>query len=106
MLERLLLQSFSAGAQFGVGLEPGLAEKIHQSLAKIVQQQEATGQSSILLVNPQLRPWLAKLFIHSIPGLHVLGYNEVVETKRIRVVASVGGELAASLATPEGTEVA
>lgn len=105
-LERLLLQSFSTGAQFGVGLEPGLAEKIHQSLTAIVQQQESAGQASVLLVNPQLRPWLAKLFIHSIPGLHVLGYNEVVESKRIRVVASVGGELAAALATPTGTEAA
>ena len=101
-----MLQSFSAGAQFGVGLEPGLAERIHQSLTGIVQQQETKGMASILLVNPQLRPWLAELFIHAIPGLHVLGYNEVAETKHIRVIASIGGEMTASLATPTGTEAA
>ncbi len=105
-LERLLLQSLTTGSQLGVGLEPGFAERIQRSLFETVQRQETIGQPAILLVNPQLRPWLAKLFIHSIPGLHVLAYNEVVENKRIRVIASIGGELATALDSPNSTEAA
>ena len=104
-LERLLLQSLTTGSQLGVGLEPGFAERIQRSLMDAAQRQDMIGQPAILLVNPQLRPWLAKLFTHSIPGLHVLAYNEVVENKRIRVVASIGGEFAA-LAQPQGSEAA
>ncbi len=105
-LERILLQSLTAGSQLGVGLEPGFAERIQRSLFETAQRQEAIGQPAILLVNPQLRPWLAKLFIHSIPGLHVLAYNEVVENKRIRVIASIGGEFTAALGNTDSTEAA
>jgi flagellar biosynthesis protein FlhA len=89
-LEQLLQQSIQMSVDGGAGIEPGLADQLHQSLAQSVQNQEAVGQPAVLLVSPQLRSWLARLIRHSIPGLYVLSYSEVPDNKQIKVVASVG----------------
>jgi flagellar biosynthesis protein FlhA len=89
-LEQILQTSIQAVAEGGAGIEPGLAERMHRSLAQSVQRQEAAGQPAILLVTPPIRPWLAKLVRHSIPGLHVLAYNEIPDNKQIKVVANIG----------------
>ncbi|HHC72205.1 MAG TPA: flagellar biosynthesis protein FlhA [Thiotrichales bacterium] len=88
-LEQILQNSMQTGGE-GVGLEPGLAEQMHQSLAQMVHRQEAAGQPAVLLTPPALRPWLSRLVRHSLPGLHVLAYNEVPDDKRIKVVGTVG----------------
>lgn len=89
-LEQLLQQSIQAVAEGGAGLEPGLAERMHRSLLESTQRQEASGQPAILLVAPPLRPWLARLVRHSIPALNVLAYNEIPDSKQIKVVANIG----------------
>jgi flagellar biosynthesis protein FlhA len=89
-LEQILQTSIQAVSEGGAGIEPGLAERMHRSLAESVQRQEAAGQAAILLVAPPIRPWLAKLVRHSIPGLHVLAYNEIPDNKQIKVVANIG----------------
>ena len=89
-LEQILQKSIQAVSEGGAGIEPGLAERMHRSLAEAVQRQEAAGQSAILLVTPPIRPWLAKLVRHSIPGLHVLAYNEIPDNRQIKVVANIG----------------
>lgn len=95
-LEQILQKSIQMGVDGGAGIEPGLADQLHQSLARSVQNQEAIGQPAVLLVSPMLRPWLARLMRHSIPGLHVLSYNEVPDSKQIKVVASVGQQMMSS----------
>ncbi|MEE9336304.1 MAG: flagellar biosynthesis protein FlhA [Granulosicoccaceae bacterium] len=90
-LEKLCLQSVENEATGGLGLEPSLTERLYQSLADSVQSQEVNGEAAVLLVNPKLRPWLAGLVRHSIPLLKVLAYNEISETKRLKVVANIGG---------------
>ena len=71
-------------------MEPGLAERLHGSLAQAAQRQEVAGQPAVLLVPPQIRPWLARWLRHTIPGLSVLAYNEIPDNKQIRVLATVG----------------
>ena len=89
-LEQILQSSIQAISEGGAGIEPGLAERMHRSLAESAQRQEAAGQPSILLVTPPIRPWLAKLVRHSIPGLQILAYNEIPDNKQIKVVANIG----------------
>jgi flagellar biosynthesis protein FlhA len=84
-LERMLHDSMQTG---GV-LEPGLAERLHRTLADNVQRQEAAGQPPVLLVPGPLRPMLARFVRHSIPALRVLAYNEVPEAKHIRLAGTV-----------------
>ena len=91
-LEQLLLKSIQGGHEGGPGLEPGLAETMLQSLLENTRQQEAQGQTAVLLVSPQLRQWLAEFVRGSVRGLNVLAYTEIPENKQVRVVATIGGE--------------
>ncbi|HHH43998.1 MAG TPA: flagellar biosynthesis protein FlhA [Gammaproteobacteria bacterium] len=89
-LEQILQSSIQAVSEGGAGIEPGLAERMHQSLLESTRRQEAAGQAAVLLVTPAIRPWLAKLVRHSIPGLQVLAYNEIPDNKQIKVIANIG----------------
>ena len=91
-LEQLLHNTFQGHGEGDAVLEPGLAERLHQSLVDAAQKQEISGQPSVLLVSATLRPILAKFTKRTIPTLHVLSYNELPDNKRIKVVASVGSK--------------
>ena len=88
-LERILHDSMQ-GAGEGPGLEPGLAERVQNALRDATERQELAGEPAVLLVTPNLRPWLARLARHSVPGMRVLAYNEVPDSKKLRLVAAVG----------------
>ncbi|MFZ5594660.1 MAG: flagellar biosynthesis protein FlhA [Pseudomonadota bacterium] len=89
-LEQILQNSLQASGMAGIGLEPGLAERMHAALVQSAQRQEMAGQAAILLVSMPLRLPLARLLRHSIPSLHVLSYNEIPDNKQVRIIASVG----------------
>jgi flagellar biosynthesis protein FlhA len=89
-LEQTLQDSMLAGGESGPGFEPGLADRIQQSLADSARRQEAAGEPAVLLVAPKIRPWVARLMRYSTPNLAVLAYNEIPENRRIRVIAAVG----------------
>lgn len=73
-------------------LEPGMAEKLHSSLADVVQRQETNGAPSILLVSPQIRPAMYRFSRSGLPSLTVLSYQEIPEDKQITIIASIGGQ--------------
>jgi flagellar biosynthesis protein FlhA len=91
-LEQLLLKSVQGAHEGGAGLEPGLAETMLQSLLENSRQQEARGQTAVLLVSPQLRQWLAEFVRGPVPGLNVLAYTELPENKQVRIVVTIGSE--------------
>ncbi len=101
-LEKLCVSSLEREKSGGVGLEPGLAERLYGSLAESVDRQDADGEPAVLLVDPRIRPWLAGMMRHTVPLLHVLAWNEIAETKRLRVVASIGGDQQQRPAALEG----
>ncbi len=86
-LERLLQDTLNAGS---LALEPGLAERMQQSIADGVQRQTAIGQPAVLLVPGPLRPLLSRFTRQTVPDLHVLAYNEVPESKRVRLIGALG----------------
>ncbi|MEO0974715.1 MAG: FHIPEP family type III secretion protein, partial [Pseudomonadota bacterium] len=87
-LERMLQENLQSGQ--GAGIEPGLAERLHRSLAESVQRQEMAGEPAVVLVSPTIRGWLSRLLRHQLPNLNVLAVNEVPDDKRLRMVAAVG----------------
>ncbi len=86
-LERILNESVQDGG--GAGLEPAMMERLHQSLAERAQSQEIAGDPAVLLVAPQVRPWMSRM-MRNIRNLHVLAYNEIPDDKRIQMLAAVG----------------
>ncbi len=89
-LEQILLQATQGAPDGQLAIEPGLAERLHTTLKEESQKLEATGQSPVLLVAPQIRAQLARLFKYSLPELFILAYSEVPENRQISVVANVG----------------
>lgn len=88
-LERLLQKSLQT-EDGGVGIEPGLAERMINALQESTQKLEMEGKNAVLLVSAFLRPWLARFVRHSIKSLNVLSYNEIPDDRQVRVVSSVG----------------
>ncbi len=89
-LDRILHQSLQGTAE-GAVMEPGLAERMQREVAAGAQRQELAGEPAVLLVADALRPMLARFLRQSVSGLHVLGYGELPDNRRIRIVATVGG---------------
>jgi flagellar biosynthesis protein FlhA len=89
-LELLLSNSLTTPNAGSPGLEPGLAERLQRSLQDSAQKQELAGQPAVLLVAPQLRQTLARFIRSIVPGMHVLGWNEIPDSRRVRLVSAVG----------------
>ena len=89
-LEQMLHQSLQAGGEDGAGIEPGLAERLQQSLSEASQQRELEGEPAVLLTSGLLRPVLSRFLKNSVAGLHVLSYQEIPDDRQIRIVSSVG----------------
>ncbi len=89
-LEQMLHQSLQAGGDDGAGIEPGLAERLQQSLQQAGQQQELAGEPAVLLTSGMLRPVLSRFLKNAVNGLHVLSYQEIPDDKQVKIVASVG----------------
>lgn len=97
-LEQLLLNSVQqaqkAGADDSAFIEPGLAERLQQSLVNAAQKQEVAGKPLVLLVAAPLRMMLSRFVRHSVPDMRVLAYTEIPDNKQISVDASVGADKA------------
>lgn len=95
-LEQLLLntvqQAQKAGADDSAFIEPGLADRLQQSLINAAQKQELSGKPLVLLVAASLRPMLSRFVRHSVPDMRVLAYTEVPDNKQISIDASVGAD--------------
>jgi flagellar biosynthesis protein FlhA len=89
-LEQILLSSLGNGGVAGAAVEPGLADRLQTGVADAARRQEMSGEPAVLLVAPQLRPWLARFTRHVAQNLHVLAYNEVPDNRRVRLVQALG----------------
>jgi flagellar biosynthesis protein FlhA len=89
-LEHILTQALASRGDSGVGLEPGLAEKLVRETVQAVERQENAGQPAVLLSPPAIRPVLARFLRRSAPGLKVLSHAEVPDGKTIRIVTLIG----------------
>lgn len=89
-LEQMLHQSMQAAGNDGAGIEPGLADRIQQSLHDAHQAQELNGDSAVLLTSGILRSVMARFVKYTIPGLRVLSYQEIPDDKQIRIVSVIG----------------
>ena len=90
MLEQLLHKSFQGSQGETIGIEPGLAERVQRSVADTARRQEAEGTPAILVVAPEIRPWIASWLRGAVRNLTVLAFTEIPDNRRIRVVATVG----------------
>ncbi len=89
-LEHILMQALASRGDTGVGLEPGLAERLVRETVQAVERQVTAGMPAVLLSPPAIRPVLARFLRRSAPGLKVLSHAEVPDGKTIRIVTLIG----------------
>lgn len=92
-LEQILLNSMQKagqGSDEGVLLEPGMAEKLQQSLIEAARRQEMLGKPVVLLVAGQIRAMMSRFARLAVPSMHVLAYQEIPDNKQVTIVATVG----------------
>ncbi|MBF6617811.1 MAG: FHIPEP family type III secretion protein, partial [Candidimonas sp.] len=89
-LERVLTQALTTSG----ALEPGLAESVLSDAERAVQAQEASGDATVLVVPPVLRPSLSRFLRHHFPQLGVLSNAEIPDERILKVTAQIGGSQA------------
>lgn len=89
-LEQILQDAIQSVNGEGMGIEPNLAEQVHEALTSQTQRQQMLGEPAVLLVPPVLRPWISRFTRQGIPDLNVLAYNEVPDNRKVRLVGAVG----------------
>lgn len=87
-LERLLTQALSG--QGMAALDPGVADMLTQSAAKVANRQEENGIPACLLVPDAIRSAMARLLRRAAPRLQVLAHSEIPDTHLIRIGPILG----------------
>ncbi|MCU0816724.1 MAG: flagellar biosynthesis protein FlhA [Cypionkella sp.] len=90
-LEQLLLRARRTGGEEGLMIDQGLAQQILTSLGRALEGASAQGKTAVLIVAGALRRPLAQWLRGHLPDVIVLGINELPESRRIEVVAAIGG---------------
>ncbi|MGC1548512.1 MAG: flagellar biosynthesis protein FlhA [Rhodanobacter sp.] len=96
-LERLLLGDLSRAEQSGsrvtldnYPIDPNVLTQLQVNMPAVREQLKLQGAAPLLLVIPRLRPILARYTRLFAPGLNVLSYNEIPETKEVSIVGALG----------------
>ncbi|EAR09402.1 flagellar biosynthesis protein FlhA [Reinekea blandensis] len=92
LLHKTVQQAGADGNLDSVALEPGMADRLQNSLQEMVQKLDSEGKPAILLVAAPLRMLLARFVRHGVPNLKVLSFQEIPDNKHITIVATVGGQ--------------
>ncbi len=92
-LEQILQQTIQGAQEGGMGMEPGIVDRLMTDMKEMAQKQEMTGESAVLLVSPTLRALLSRLLRSALPSLNVISYDEVPDSKQILVTGNVGRQL-------------
>jgi flagellar biosynthesis protein FlhA len=88
-LEQQLHNILQQSKEHGLAIEPNLAEQLLGNLQGTSERLAEQGIPPVLVVSPGIRPWLAKMVKNRIPGLVVLGYNEIPDEQGIQVVSTI-----------------
>ena len=88
-LEHLLTQARGQGGAESPTLEPGLAERLQNSILQAAERQEVDAKPAVLLVSSPVRALLSRFVRYSTQQIHVLAFEEIPENKQITVVATI-----------------
>lgn len=89
-LEQILTQALAGRGAEGMGLEPGLAERLVRDTQNAVETMSRNGLPSVLLVGPPIRALLSRFLRRVVPDLKVISHAEVPDGRSVRVAAMIG----------------
>jgi flagellar biosynthesis protein FlhA len=89
-LEQILTQALAGRGADGMGLEPGLAERLVRDTQSAVETMSRNGLPSVLLVSQPIRSVLSRFLRRVAPDLKVISHAEVPDGRSVRVTAMIG----------------
>jgi flagellar biosynthesis protein FlhA len=96
-LEHMLLSALNTARHGGkkvaldnFSVEPNVLAQLQMNMSQTRDQMKQLGAVPTLLVAPQIRPLLARYARLFAPGLIVLSFNEIPETKQLNVLGTLG----------------
>lgn len=89
-LESLLVQAQNQGSADAPVLEPGMAERLQQSIVDAADEQEVAGKPTVLLVTQPIRSLLARFARFTQRSIFVMCFDEIPENKQITIVRAIG----------------
>lgn len=89
-LESLLVQAQNQGSAEAPVLEPGMAERLQQSIVDVADEQEVAGKPTVMLVTQPIRSLLARFARFTQRSIFVMCFDEIPENKQITIVRAIG----------------
>ena len=91
-LEQLLIRSRRPQGEEGLMLDTGLAGTLVSALGEALEAAVGQGKQPVVIVASVLRRAFAHFLRPHLPDAIVLGINELPESRRVEVLASIGGQ--------------
>ena len=91
-LEMLITESVKADPQSPWPLEPSLSARLGEAVAEAAGPMIEDGRGLALVVAPPVRRALRRVLRGRLPGLAVLSFPEIPETKAVSLLGVIGGE--------------
>ena len=91
--EQMLIAMSQKSSSEGLLIDPGLAKQIIQSIIDINEKMSAENKTSVVVTSPIIRKDLSILLRQHIEDVVVLAFTELPETKKIKVIATIGEKI-------------
>jgi flagellar biosynthesis protein FlhA len=91
--EQMLIAMSQKSSSEGLLIDPSLAKQIIQSIIDINEKMSAENKTSVVVTSPIIRKDLSILLRQHIEDVVVLAFTELPETKKIKVIATIGEKI-------------
>ncbi|MDC3091246.1 flagellar biosynthesis protein FlhA [Rickettsiales bacterium] len=91
--EQMLIAMAQKSSSEGLLIDPSLAKQIIQSIMDINEKMSAENKASVIVTSPLIRKDLSILLRQHIEDIVVLAFTELPETKKIKVIATIGEKI-------------
>ncbi len=91
--EQMLISMAQKSSSEGLLIDPGLAKQIIQSIIDINEKMSAENKTAVVVTSPVIRKDLSILLRQHIEDVVVLAFTELPETKKIKVIATIGEKI-------------
>ena len=91
--EQMLISMSQKSSSEGLLIDPSLAKQIIQSIIDINEKMSAENKTSVVVTSPIIRKDLSILLRQHIEDIVVLAFTELPETKKIKVIATIGEKI-------------
>ena len=92
-LEQMLISMSKKSTSEGLLIDPNLAKQMIKSILEISEKYSSDGNPIVIVTSPIIRKDLSILLRQHIEDIVVLAFTELPESKRVKVIATVGEKI-------------